>query len=153
MVQTLAPVYALGEDQVLTAVYDTVVPEVIGYQTTAVEGGTYDLRIVAAVDLPEESTAFGMKIEFRYTQGRKEYTGTKEYYCRYYYESISTNYGTGTLTAEDCERDYLLAFHVEDCPAGVAVEYTVTTFVVFKELDGTRTTEWSTTPVTFAIAA
>ncbi len=152
VIQTLAPVYELGEDIVLTAVYDTEIPELAGYQKTAVEGGKYDLRIVAYVDRLD-SVAFGMKIDFKYNNGRQDVIGSNVYYCRYVYEEISDNYGQGTVAPETYDAKYLVVFHIEDCPANIAVEYTVTTFVAFEDEGGGRTTEWNPDSMTFAIAA
>ncbi len=128
------------------------IPELVGYQVTQSAGGKYDLRIVAAVDRLN-SAAFGMKIEFEYFNGQKTVTGFKEYYCRYYYKSISTDYGTGTFNAEDCDKQYLLVFHIEDCPANVDVAYKVTTFAIHEMDSGLRSTMWSAGSMAFSLPA
>ena len=151
IVQSLAAVRTKGEDRVLVAVYEDEIPEFAGYQVTEAVGGKYDLRIVASVDRLD-SVAFGMKINFKYHNGVKNVYGSNEYYCRFVYEEISTDYGTGTVSASTYDANYLVAFHIEGCPVGVPVEYTVITFAVFEDETGLRTTEWSNTPMTFSIA-
>ena len=122
----------------------------------------YDIRIVAYVgrmDLSDDrdanddlsSAAFGMQIGFRFVEDGETITGSKKYYCRYVYEEILEDYGSGTVSAESYESRYLVVFHVEGCDASKAVEFDVTTFAEFEDEYGARTTEWSEESMTFSI--
>lgn len=152
VIQSLAAVRTKGEDLVLVAYYETVIPKLAGYQVTETVAGKYDLRIVATVD-NLDSVAFGMRVAFKYNDGEKDVYGAKEYFCRYIYEEISTDYGTGTVSAETYNAEYIVAFHIEGCHADVEMEYTITTFAVFQDADGGRSTEWDNNAMIFTLPA
>ena len=86
-------------------------PEVIGYQTTAVVGGTYSLRLVAVI-YGGGCTSAGFK-NFTVTADSKTTTAA-DYECSYVYTSITG--GGNPYKASDLGGTYLMTVEIYDIP-------------------------------------
>ena len=96
-----------------------------GYLQSNVDGGIYNVKFVAAIsDLVEGQECFGFEITTT-ADGGKSWVKT----TNTVYSSITANYGTEEITAEDVGGDYIAAVVITGVPANLgAVQFVVTPF-------------------------
>ena len=103
-----------------------------GYQAKDAAGDTFDFRLVATVDVPENVTV--EKVGFIITANYGTTTLTKEYRTNTVYNSVTGNTATGLeeYTAESLGGDYIFALAITGAPvlAEGAITLEVTTYYV-----------------------
>ncbi len=106
------------------------VPDMLGYQTSQHQDGTYDIRFLAKMAKKTEAHRLGYKVEYRYvdTETDRVYRGGAEYSCNYVYSSVSIDNGQGTLSFADFK---VLALHINGIPSEHDILFTVTPFVTY----------------------
>ena len=132
--------YLVDDIQIWNNVKTQSVPELIGYQTTSMHNETYDIRFIAGVN-GIAANSMGFNVGYSFVKNGRTVSGTKTVYCEYLYEALSTDFGSGVISASSTGYNYLIALSVTDVPSDVAVTYTVTPFSTFNQTTKTGTQE------------
>ncbi len=128
--------YLVDDIQIWNNVKTKSVPDLLGYQTTSLHHDTYDVRFVAQVK-GTAATSMGFKVDYSFLRDGSTITGSKNIYCKYLYESLSTDFGDATLTADSANGyNYLIALSINGIPSDAVATYRVTPFSL---LEGNNT--------------
>lgn len=103
-----------------------------GYQTTDVVNGKYNVRFVAAIgELVEGQKLFGFDITATYTENGAVQTKSWDKTTHTVYSSITANYGTDVVTAEEIGAAYVTAMAITGVPTSAgAVTFVVKPYTV-----------------------
>lgn len=123
------------ESHTIYAVYESLLPEFTGYQTTSAKDGVWGIRFVSVLN-HIECAAIGYRLEFSYNGADYE----KDIRCQYVYTSITQTVdgAQDAVTAEELGGAYIFALHITDIPADAGeLTFRVTPYIV--AADGTVT--------------
>ncbi|MBO4308997.1 MAG: hypothetical protein J5885_04115 [Clostridia bacterium] len=116
-----------ASEVVVTAVYKTVRPTYVGYQTSAVTDGKYSVRFVASINYLDNVASVGFIIRAQYTKDAAPVDKTVTQYCSYVYTSILA--AGVPVTAESLGGNYVYALHIDNIPENVGeITFTVTPY-------------------------
>ncbi len=126
------------------------IPDVFGYQTTALTGETYDIRFLAKIEKNPTATRFGYKVEYRYLVAETDtlYQGTSTIACNYIYTEVTTDNGANTIAYEDFK---VLALNVNGVPTDHNITFTVTPFASYWSEFGCEEVYEYGTPVSYTV--
>ncbi len=110
-------IYA-GTTLTVEFVYQRLAPTMVGYQQSAMSGGTYSMRLLAVTN-HVKCQSLGFKIEMSWTDAEGELvTKTFNRECFFVYDSVTWDDGTGpkVTTAADLGGEKLYAYQLDGIP-------------------------------------
>ena len=134
--------YLVDDIQIWSNKKSAPVPRLIGYQTTAPSGGTYDVRFLAGIRLSEGIDGLNTQsLGFRITHSSTKSGTTKNenlvQYSPALYKTLSDNFGTVELSAVSQRYDYLVFLTVKGISTDAEDSFTITPFSVIEEKGST----------------
>ena len=120
-------------DTEIEIVFNRMIPEIVGYQMSAVQDGTYAIRVIGKTDnIMCQSLGFRIEMGWKNADGVVE-TRSFDRECYYVYNAVSyvDAEGEKLLNAEELGAKKLYAYHINNVPVNVEnLTLTVTPYYI-----------------------